>query len=312
MSTITKEPPMFTRQFMTSQPSARRSKGGWACLAIAVALAGSWGDAAAHAAFGTESGVSVRNQVDDSNGNRRWVEQIDCAHQPSACGPGGRAASINNASASTLPTQGAISGQVAAASFNWHGEWSSAKVDGPSRWWDTLTITSSTLPVGTPVDLTLKVDFAVSYQWQATEGRLCLPGVGGDCTYAQGYASFCPGGRCYTSGNYPALVWSRLSDAAGVATSATDTFRTRVGATEDMSGLLIMEAWAYGWYPDSYMVDMVASAHYYVDGPAGVNLNWASGHDYTAAVPEPATMSQWLGGLLALGWLRRRSLRRYR
>lgn len=107
-------------------------------------------------------------------------------------------------------------------------------------------------------------------------------------------------------------AWDASRDPAGRYSLTLNTF---VGNNLGINGMLYAGAYvdAYALLGRSAVADFEHSAVYtLVPSVAGLNTQGASGHDFLAPVPEPATWVSLLGGLVLLGVRRgaRRCVRR--
>lgn len=158
-------------------------------------------------------------------------------------------------------------------------------------WVDSFTITSATLPAGTPVALQLGVQLSANL---TTSGfgqayALAVIGTGLDAGWITG-------------------VDTRNVGAG--AHSSVSSFMTFVGAEVTFVGQLNSRAWAEsGEGVGSATTD--AWAGFTVDLlTPGASYRTASGHDYgtpAAAIPEPGSWALLLGGIAGLAWRRRRA-----
>jgi hypothetical protein len=216
---------------------------------------------------------------------------------PTNCGPGHVEVPDAVYAYSVLDTAyGAMSGQV-------RGVPPIPDPVGPTReitansmasglWADMFTVTSASLPAGTPVDLLLTLRFTGT----VAKG-------GSDSSVPRSDAGFGPGP------DFPYLVLA--ADAQGSDQVATRVVTFAVGASFQLVGTLNLTSQGFGlqstqtgsWQTAS------ASAHYFVDAlTPDAGYTTASGFSYAGAVPEPAPAALLLLGLAALRW-RRLSLR---
>jgi len=73
-----------------------------------------------------------------------------------------------------------------------------------SAWFDLYTVSSSILPLNTPVTLTLRVDLSAALQAEVNAGYSVCDGTGNPSACAQAFAAFCESyDGCYYSGQWP-------------------------------------------------------------------------------------------------------------
>jgi PEP-CTERM motif len=159
-------------------------------------------------------------------------------------------------------------------------------------WVDSFTISSATLPAGTPVELQLGVQLRASL---ATSGfgqayALAVIGTGLDAGWLNGVDTRNVGGGSHSS---------------------VSSFMSYVGAEVTFVGQLNSRAWAEsGEGVGSATTD--AWAGFTVDLlTPGASYRTASGHDYgtpAAPIPEPGSWALLLGGIAALAWRRRHAV----
>lgn len=189
---------------------------------------------------------------------------------------------------------------------------------GPGSFFkDSLTVSSTVLAAGTPVELRL----VAKYQGSVTPGAFVFESTDDDFAYA--YAAFFTKISIDTlspGGGYAPFEYYRTcnSVADGVDCPGSDLNATfemlvnaRVGDTlEFMAQLSAGSGFSYVSNAEepsnslSMAVDAQHGLRTFVDPVTdGVTLAAASGHDYSLlAVPEPATALVWAAGLIGLGW----------
>lgn len=156
-------------------------------------------------------------------------------------------------------------------------------------WVDSFTITSATLPAGTPVELQLGVQLRASL---ASSG------------FGQGYALAVIG----TGLDAGWLTGVDTRNVGAGSHSSATSFLTFVGAEVSFVGQLNSRAWAESGEGVG-SATTGAWAGFTVDAlTPGASYRTASGHDYgsqVAAIPEPGSWALLLGGIVALTWRRR-------
>lgn len=283
----------------------------------------------ADALYGTMSETSTYVQVYGSFDQQ--IENIDCLHANAdgtpACGDGARSATstifpnVASASASAVPLLGHLSGAVSVfrspvspAGYDTRG---SAIASLQSFWYDTFTVTSTTLDLGTAVTLDLTVDLVAS---------LLAPEDLGICSTSSGGAGGCASAQAIIHEGGPDGGWLASAsmrtpttlDGGGTGIISTpnpgtgiiDTF---VGDTFQLWGELDLSATVGtgSTDPHSYSASAEAmnSAHFFITSmTAGADLVTASGMSYsptTSSVPEPSSLSLMLGTLVLLFMFRR-------
>ncbi len=170
--------------------------------------------------------------------------------------------------------------------------YSNATVQG--RFYDTVLVTGAGLAVGTPVSY--RVDFDIS-------GSITQPNFElGGAFSADGLAEVRL--RDLSTFEEVSLSWDANRHATG---RWSLTLATQVGHSLGLSGMLYAGAYvgSYARLSRSAVADFGSSAHYSLTpSVAGLNTVGASGHDFLAPVPEPATWAGLLVGLAVLGAVR--------
>ncbi len=249
-----------------------------AALALTAALLGMPGGPAAAQGTGLESYAQTIWRYVDLNGSHQPSDT--CSLSAGAC-----SSTMPYASASSTAALGSTSATLSVTSVGRDG---AGAAEAAAYWYDTFTITSSTLAPGTPVTLRAgtvlqaTVVAASSAPWPYTRAwaRIAYGG---------------PSGQSLTS----------TDTGNGLPTSSFNTFVAAVGSSFTLYGEIdAVGATDMGLAPDFGSVD--ASASYYLDvlGTEAAYTS-ASGHDYTAAVPEAPTWACLLGGLALLAWRQR-------
>ena len=154
-------------------------------------------------------------------------------------------------------------------------------------WQDAITITSNTLPDGSPVDLVATV---------SVDGELHCTGVGAS---VQNLATF-------TVGPSPLVLSSNLCNSV-FRESQSITVAAFVGEALAMQGQSSIFAGAQGLNgePAVATVDPPASAFFIDSATPGASYVTASGHSYSST-PEPGTLTLFGSGLFGLGSVLRR------
>jgi hypothetical protein len=161
-------------------------------------------------------------------------------------------------------------------------------------WVDSFTITSTTLPAGTPVELQLGVQLRASL---ASSG------------FGQGFALAVIG----TGLDAGWLTGVDTRNVGGGTHSSLTSYWTSVGAEVSFVGQLNSRAWAESGEGVG-SATTAAWAGFTVDLlTPGASYLTASGHDYgsqVAAIPEPGSWALLLAGIAALTWRRRQGAAR--
>ena len=203
---------------------------------------------------------------------------------------GSCSASMPFSTVSAHTTLGSTSGSLAVSSIGRDGA-GSASLDG--MWWDTFTVTSDTLPFGTPVELSVRVDL----------DALVMASAFAPAPYTRAQAGLTYGGR-----DGPGMAFASTQDGFSLSNSGSRV--QVVGQTFVLYGRLLAfsdTSWQVG--PDAGSVN--ASARYFVDIlTPGASYTTASGHDYSLSpVPDAPAWAAWLAGLALLGGWRQHTTR---
>lgn len=162
-----------------------------------------------------------------------------------------------------------------------------------ARFYDTVLVEGAGLAPGTPVSYRVEFDISGSLSRPVFE-------MGGFLS-ADGLAEVRL--RDLSSFQEVSLSWNAANDAAG---RYALTLNTQVGHSLSLSGMLYAGAYvsSYAQLGRSAVADFYHSAAYSLaPSVAGLNTVGASGHDFLAPVPEPATWAALLLGLCTLGGL---------
>jgi hypothetical protein len=160
-----------------------------------------------------------------------------------------------------------------------------------ARFYDTVLVEGAGLAPGTPVSYRVEFDISGSLSRPVFE-------IGGFLS-VDGLAEVRL--RDLSSIQDVSLSWNAARDAAG---RYALTLNTQVGHSLGLSGMLYAGAYvgSYAQLGRSAVADFYHSAAYSLaPSVAGLNTVGASGHDFLAPVPEPATGAALLLGLGALG-----------
>ena len=177
---------------------------------------------------------------------------------------------------------GAADGSTAVSSIGRDGA-GGGSVD--LHWWDTFTITSATLPYGTPVTVHMELDMAAAV----------VPSLHAPSPYTRAQA-----GLTYGGPDGPGLVFTSTQSGSSFHSAANLT--QVVGQTFTLWGNLLMGTdTSWGLAGDSGSA--AASAVWRIDVlEANAGYSTASGHSYVSAVPEAPQALAFLSGLLLLAW----------
>lgn len=153
------------------------------------------------------------------------------------------------------------------------------------HWWDTFTITSATLPIGTPVTVHMEVDMAAAV----------VPSLAAPDRYTRAQAGLTYGGPDGTG-----LVFAGTGSGFSLHSAANLT--QVVGQTFTLWGnLLMFTDTSWGIAPDRGSV--VANAVWHIDVlEADAAYSTTSGLNYVSGVPEAPQALAFLSGLLLLAW----------
>ena len=153
------------------------------------------------------------------------------------------------------------------------------------HWWDTFTITSATLPNGTPVTLHMELDMAAAV----------APSLWAPSPYTRAQA-----GLTYGGPDGPGLVFTSTQSGASLHSAANLT--QVVGQTFTLWGnLLMFTDTSWGMAGDSGSA--AANAAWHIDVlEANAAYSTASGLSYVSGVPEAPQALAFLSGLLLLAW----------
>ena len=207
--------------------------------------------------------------------------------------PSNTCASASGVCTSTMPYAqaqgsvvfGAANGSTAVSSIGRNGA-GGGHVD--LHWWDTFTITSATLPYGTPVTVHMELDMAA-----AVVPSLHAPSP---CTRAQA-------GLTYGGPDGPGLVFT--STQSGYALHSAANLTQVVGQVFTLWGnLLMFTDTSWGIAGDSGSA--AASAVWRINVlDADAAYSTASGSSYVSGVPEVPSGAALAGGLAVMAWLLR-------
>ena len=192
--------------------------------------------------------------------------------------------------------QGLLTAQNNASTFNNGSSNASAK----GNWTDTLTVASSTLIAGTPVEIL----FLASYQTTIQVG--VFTPLGGGINNASASVDFETRATDAATGTAAPLTFQKTytgpyNDFPPVQTDSMTlqaTLNTTVGATVNLSSLIDIET-ANGSTFESFKVrtfgNASVSSAVYINTPNDVSIISASGHNYTAT-PAPASLPIFAAG----------------
>lgn len=234
----------------------------------------------------------------------------------------GSAITSGNATAGTLHAYAQAQAQVpqssatfdytdaqgnAAADTEWNPFAMRSSAETFTGWVDTFTVTSSTLPISTPVTLALTIQLDSSV----------LNPTGTVYTNAGAALKL-----HYTNSSFDSVILNTDTYAYQPKMTVSTMMYAAVGDSFMLEGLLDVraQALAYAWqdptgsFPAGTSVPSVEAyadasntAGFYVDSlTAGASVQSESGHNYATAVPEPSTFSLLGVGLVALGLIRLR------
>lgn len=153
------------------------------------------------------------------------------------------------------------------------------------HWWDTFTITSATLPSGTPVTLHMELDMAAAV----------VPSLWAPSPYTRAQAILTYGGPDGTG-----LVFT--STQSGYPLHSAANLTQVVGQTFALWGNLLMFA-DTSWQLAGDSGSAAANAVWHIDVlEANAAYSTASGLSYVSGVPEAPQALAFLSGLLLLAW----------
>ena len=249
----------------------------WRALAAAtVALASV--SAIAQGTTGLDAYVTTTFHYIDGNGQH---------HPSNVCrSPGGSCTSaMPYAQARGTVELGAANGSTSVSSIGRDGA-GSGYID--LHWWDTFTIVSATLPIGTPVTLHVELDMTAAVK----------PSIFAPSPYTRAQASLNYGGQ-------DGIVYAFTSTQSGSSLHSSNNVPQAVGSTLWLWGSLLMFTdTGFLLVPDSGGVSASAVWRISILEP-DATYSTASGHNYVIAVPEAPTGSLLASGLAVLAWLAR-------
>lgn len=200
-----------------------------------------------------------------------------------------------SAQATGTADYGAISGSVSASAKR-SGDYAGASGYGRVRDYfvDTFTITSSSLPVGTPVDVQLGVSLQFSTTSQEEPGGSARSSAAAVWHFNGPDAPWIVGG-----------VFDRDSEGLGpfnATRNAQATFASTVGGSFTLVGDLVLQAVAFATNnPSSASTTLSGNARYTVAVlTPNAGFSTLSGTTYVTAVPEPSVALMLGAGMLVL------------
>ena len=220
---------------------------------------------------------------------------------------------VTSADVSIAGQQGLITGYASSSTYNYASSSASAK----ANWTDSLTVTSSSLSVGTPVQLMFLASYQATYQVGAYD-----PLVGGfpfatstldfetyvtdDATGASTPLVLQKMYSGYASTLYPSPQTDNMSLQATLNTNVGDTVNLNsLVAIESSSGVKVgIQSFKIQTYANSG-----GSFGLFVNAPSDVSIISASGHSYAAPTPAPASLPVFAVGMGALILSLRRRVR---
>jgi PEP-CTERM motif len=217
---------------------------------------------------------------------------------------------------STVNAQGIADGWITAAPGNFQSlahvhvgnPLENAQQNNSATVLDRLFVSSATLPLGTPVDLSL----SMSLGGFTTYFESPVPSSGANIYLDGGYAAYLEANSTLTNHQTAFSLITDINGAPSGISSATASgvLHSAVGAEVGFYQKVFLNNMAF--FIDGQTRDMKLDFsngfHFFADSlnPA-VTLSSQTGHNYSiTAVPEPGSVPMWLAGVGALGWLVRR------
>ena len=216
---------------------------------------------------------------------------------------------VSSANVSVTGQQGLITGSAGSSTY----DTAFSHANATANWTDALTITSSSLAPGAPVEITL---FA---SYQASTYESVFNPLAGGISGASSSLDFQTTITDAATGVATPLVFKKTDTASYLQATQNynmtlqGTLDTTIGATVNLASLVNMTA-AGGVTFQGFKVSTQATVGFssavYVNAPDGVSIVSASGHSYAVPTPAPASLPVFAAGMGALIFgLRRRKNR---